>query len=107
MIWMENKTINHTGKEGQAIYSVSRGGLNAKMIQQLERRDNAAIHYHHKCIDVELEKGRAHFENTETGEKISAQADVIFATDGAFSAARYNAFKNWIVSITVRIILKR
>lgn len=81
------------GKEGQAIYSVSRGGLNAKMMDIAESRGGAKIFYHHKCVDVELEKGIAHFEHTETGEKISAQADVVFATDGAFSAARYNAFQ--------------
>ena len=45
------------GKEGQAIYSVSRGGLNAKMMDIAEQRGGATIHYHHKCIDVELEKG--------------------------------------------------
>jgi kynurenine 3-monooxygenase len=81
------------GKEGQAIYSVSRGGLNAKMMDIAESQGGAKIFYHHKCVDVELEKGIAHFEHTETGEKISAQADVVFATDGAFSAARYNAFQ--------------
>lgn len=81
------------GKAGQAIYSVSRGGLNAKMMDIAEQRGGATIHYHHKCIDVELENGITHFENTTTGEKISAKADVIFATDGAFSAARYNAFQ--------------
>lgn len=81
------------GKEGQAIYSVSRGGLNAKMMDIAEERGGAKIHYHHKCIDVNLEEGIAFFENTETGEKVQAKADVIFATDGAFSAARYNAFQ--------------
>lgn len=81
------------GKEGQAIFSVSRGGLNAKMMDIAEARGGAVIHYHHKCVDVDLENGVAYFEHTETGEKISAKADVIFATDGAFSAARYNAFQ--------------
>jgi len=81
------------GKEGQAIYSVSRGGLNAKMMDIAEERGGAKIFYNHKCIDVELEKGIVHLENTETGEIVKAKADVVFSADGAFSAVRYNAFQ--------------
>ena len=31
--------------------------------------------------------------NKVTEEKLEAQADVVFAADGAFSAVRYNAFQ--------------
>lgn len=86
-------TFQPYGKEGQAIFSVSRAGLNAKMMDIAEERGGAVIHYQHKCVDVDLDQGIAYLENTETGEKITAKADVVFATDGAFSAARYNAFQ--------------
>src|SRR3990167_2324877 len=81
------------GKEGQAIYSVSRGGLNAKMMDIAEERGGAKIFYNHRCVDVELEKGIVHLENSETGEIVKDQADIVFSADGAFSAVRYNGFQ--------------
>ena len=81
------------GKEGQAIYSVSRGGLNAKMMDIAEERGGAKIFYNHRCVDVELEKGIVYLENTETKQMVEAKADVVFSADGAFSAVRYNAFQ--------------
>ena len=44
------------GKEGQAIYSVSRGGLNAKMMDIAETHGGATIHYNEKCTGVDLKK---------------------------------------------------
>lgn len=37
-------TYQPYGKEGQAIYSVSRGGLNARMMNIAEEKGNATIH---------------------------------------------------------------
>ncbi len=88
-----NLTYQPYGKEGQAIYSVSRGGVNAKMMDIAEEYGNAEIHYNEKCIDVDLEKGIVYTENTKTGVKSQHQADVVFAADGAFSAVRYNAMQ--------------
>jgi kynurenine 3-monooxygenase len=87
-----NLTYQPYGKEGQAIYSVSRGGVNAKMMDVAEEFGNAQINYNERCIDVNLEKGIVYTE-TENGEKREYQSDVVFAADGAFSAARYNAFQ--------------
>jgi kynurenine 3-monooxygenase len=87
-----NLTYQPYGKEGQAIYSVSRGGVNAKMMDIAEQFGNAQINYNERCIDVNLEKGIVYTE-TETGERKEYHADVVFAADGAFSAARYNAFQ--------------
>ncbi len=86
-------TYQPYGKEGQAIYSVSRGGVNAKMMDIAEENGNAEIFYNQKCIGADLNSGTVHLENTETGEKTSETADVVFATDGAFSAIRYNAMQ--------------
>ena len=88
-----NLTYQPYGKEGQAIYSVSRGGVNAKMMDIAEKYGNATIHYNMKCVNVDLEGGVAYFENAETGEKSSAKADLIFGADGAFSSVRYNAMQ--------------
>ena len=81
------------GKEGQAIYSISRGGVNAKMMDIAERNGNAEIFYNEKCIGADLKNGIVYLENTITKEKSEAKSDVVFGTDGAFSAIRYNAFQ--------------
>lgn len=88
-----NLTYQPYGKEGQAIYSVSRGGVNAKMMDIAEQKGNAEIFYNEKCIGADLESGIVYLENTKTGEKSEAKSDVVFAADGAFSAVRYNAMQ--------------
>jgi len=88
-----NETYQPYGKEGQAIYSISRGDLNARMMDIAEKDGGATIHYKHKCIDVDLEGGKVTLENTLTNEVIHDEADVIFACDGAFSAVRYNGMQ--------------
>lgn len=77
------------GVEGQAIYSISRGGVNARMMDIAETEGKATIHYQHQCIGVDLAAGRVRFENLLTKEIVEDQADVVFACDGAFSAIRY------------------
>ena len=52
------------GKEGQAIYSVSRGGVNALMMDVAETHGNAEILYNHLCEDVDLEAGKVWFKKT-------------------------------------------
>ncbi|HRP61358.1 MAG TPA: FAD-dependent oxidoreductase, partial [Vicingus sp.] len=47
-----NLTYQPYGKEGQAIYSVSRGGVNAKMMDIAEQYGNAQINYNERCVDV-------------------------------------------------------
>ena len=81
------------GKEGQAIYSISRGGVNAKMMDIAEKNGNAKIFYNQKCIGADLKNGVVYLENTITKEKTEEKSDVVFGTDGAFSAIRYNAFQ--------------
>jgi len=88
-----NLTYQPYGKEGQAINSVSRGGVNARMMDIAEEVGGAKIHYNMKCLEADLKEGVCHFENTETGEKITVKSDLIFACDGAFSAIRYNSMQ--------------
>ncbi|MCW8897715.1 MAG: FAD-dependent monooxygenase [Flavobacteriales bacterium] len=87
-----NLTFQPYGKEGQAIYSVSRGGVNAKMMDIAEKHGNAQIFYNERCYKADLENGIVYTE-TASGEKKQYQSDVVFAADGAFSAVRYNSFQ--------------
>jgi len=88
-----NLTYQPYGKEGQAIYSVSRGGVNARMMDIAEKVGKAEIHYDIECIDADTKKGIVHLRKKSNGEVFEAKADVVFATDGAFSAVRYHAFQ--------------
>ena len=76
------------GKEGEAIYSVSRGGLNARLMQLAEETGNVNIHFDERCVDVDLDQAVAVFENYLSGENTRSQADLVFGADGAFSAVR-------------------
>ena len=76
------------GKEGQAINSVSRGGINIALLNCAASFDNISIHFEMKCIDADLDRSIASFENSETHNIVHIQSDCIIATDGAYSAIR-------------------
>lgn len=88
-----NLTFQPYGKEEQAIYSISRGGVNAKMMDIAETEGQAKIYYSHECIGANTKQGVVSLKNTETGEIFEDSADVVFAADGAFSAVRYHAMQ--------------
>lgn len=76
------------GKEGQAIYSVSRGGLNQTLMNLADQYENVHFNFNKACKDVNLETNQLTFSDIETKERITYQPDRIFGTDGAFSAIR-------------------
>ena len=75
------------GKDGQAIYSVSRGGLNEQLITLAEQSGNVHLHFDRKCVDVDLKTGAAAFEAGD-GSVERVEPGLLFATDGAYSAIR-------------------
>jgi kynurenine 3-monooxygenase len=81
------------GKEGQAIYSVSRGGMNIKMMNLAEDCGDTTILYNHQCLGVDFNTNTATFLDSIKGEEIEVSADAIFACDGAFSAVRYESMQ--------------
>jgi kynurenine 3-monooxygenase len=70
-----------------AINSVSRGGLNLALVEGAERFENVSTHFAHRCTGVDLDAPSVRFE-TEDGETVTAEADLIVGADGAFSAVR-------------------
>ncbi len=75
------------GKEGQAIYSVSRGGLNFKMMD-LAENEGVRIHFNMRSTEVDLDEKIVHFEKGDTRQKMSVPYELLFGSDGAFSALR-------------------
>lgn len=86
-------TYQQYGKDGEAIFSVSRGKINATMMDIAEKHGKARIHYNHECRRVDLNKGIVYLTNSETGEEFEHKADLVFAADGAFSSVRYSSMQ--------------
>ena len=76
------------GKEGQAINSVSRGGLNCALMDVAEKNENLKIFFNERCTGIDLEKGITKIENQLSHQHNDIKSDLIFSADGAFSAAR-------------------
>ncbi|NBX27449.1 MAG: FAD-dependent monooxygenase [Chitinophagia bacterium] len=74
------------GKNREAIYSVSRGELNKKLMTAAEEA-GAKINFEHKCVEADIPNNRFTFEQAN-GQTTSIQADLVFGADGAFSALR-------------------
>ncbi len=83
-----SKTYQAYGKEGQAIYSVSREGLNKLLDEHSTAMPNVDYHYETQCNSADRRTGRLDLEDVKTGECFSKNPDVIFGTDGAFSKVR-------------------
>lgn len=83
-----NLTYQPYGKDDEAIYSVSRGGLNQKLMNLADDYENIQYRFNHRCEDIDLEKNTIFFEDTNSGKEERYTYDHIFGTDGAFSAVR-------------------
>jgi kynurenine 3-monooxygenase len=81
-----NQTYQAYGLEGQAINSVSRGELNKTLLTVAERH-GVEIVFDARCTDVDLNTATASFA-LPSGETVTAEADVLFGADGAYSAVR-------------------
>lgn len=80
-------TYQAYGSSGQFINSVSRSGLNIKLLELADEFENVTLFFNHKCVDVDLNINTAIVEN-ENGERIKIEAAIMFGSDGAFSAVR-------------------
>ena len=76
------------GKEGEAIYSISRGVLNRKMIDLAEAA-GAKFRFEEKIWDVDMRSAKLYSGESEKGEWTEYQFDLIFGADGAFSRIRH------------------
>ena len=73
------------GKNNEAIYSVSRGELNRKLMDVAEQ-NGVEIFFDHRCTGVNLTSNEMTFDVLGSEKKV--QADLLFGADGAFSALR-------------------
>ncbi|MBK9731079.1 MAG: FAD-dependent monooxygenase [Chitinophagaceae bacterium] len=75
------------GKEGQAIYSVSRGALNMALMDLAEKQTGVNIHFNQRADTIDLEKPEVKFDAHSVIPY--AESNLIFGADGAYSSLRH------------------
>jgi len=78
-------TFQPYGRDGQAINSISRGGLNALLMDQAEE-NGVEIRFNQSCVGINFDESRLFLENNGKREEI--RSDAIIGSDGAFSVVR-------------------
>jgi kynurenine 3-monooxygenase len=81
------QTFQPYGKEDQAIYSVSRGGLNI-LLMDLAEKNGVEIKFNHRCTGIDLNNKESKFFIENENKEITSKSDLIFGADGAYSAVR-------------------
>ncbi|TFG78799.1 MAG: FAD-dependent monooxygenase [Flavobacteriales bacterium] len=76
------------GKEGEAIWSISRGVLNRKMID-LAEKEGVVFRFEQRVWDINLPEAKIYTGETEKSEWQEHQFDIVFGCDGAFSRVRH------------------
>jgi kynurenine 3-monooxygenase len=85
---VDKLNFQNYGQEGEAIYSISRGILNRKMIDLAEEA-GAEFFFNQKIWDVTLKDATLHMGETERGNWEDKKYDIVFGADGAFSRIRH------------------
>ncbi|WP_210463013.1 FAD-dependent oxidoreductase [Rufibacter roseolus] len=88
-----NLSFQPYGQEGQAIYSVSRGGLNQALLDLAEAEPTISLHFQQQVMEVEVATNKVTMLDTVSGQEHHISPDVIFAADGAYSMVRLSLQK--------------
>ncbi|RFC54235.1 FAD-dependent oxidoreductase [Brumimicrobium aurantiacum] len=83
-----NLTYQAYGKDNEAIYSVSRGELNRRLMNLADDYENVKYRFDRFCEDINLKENKIEFINEVSKDKEHYAYDHIFGADGAFSAVR-------------------
>ena len=75
------------GMEGDAIWSVSRGGINEQLLDIADDEANITTHFEHRLIDLDFETATATF-NVRKESELLVESDFLFGADGANSKVR-------------------
>jgi kynurenine 3-monooxygenase len=85
---VDKLNFQNYGQKGEAIYSISRGILNRKMINLAEEA-GAEFFFNQKIWDVTLKDATLHMGESERGIWEEKKYDIVFGADGAFSRIRH------------------
>jgi kynurenine 3-monooxygenase len=76
------------GSRGEAIYSVSRNRLNRTLLDLALQRPEVSCSFDERCLEVDLARPSATFQNRRSGAVACRPADLLFGADGAYSQVR-------------------
>ncbi len=83
-----NTELQPYDRQGRAINSISRGGLNMSLMDAAERYENVTFHFNARCSDVDLEGKSITLVNDKTGEERQGEVDLLISSEGANSSLR-------------------
>ena len=92
-------TFQRYGKSGQVINSISRGGLNA-LLMDVAEQEGAKIYFDHQVNEIDFDDSLIQFNNNNNLRTVSS--DIIIGADGAYSAVRSSFQKQ--TDLTIRSI---
>ncbi|MBX0292567.1 FAD-dependent monooxygenase [Hymenobacter sp. HSC-4F20] len=81
-------TYQAYGQAGQSIYSVSRAGLNRRMLDLVEQSSRIRVAFNQHCQRVHLREQTVEVLDTESGQVRTVPFQRLFGVDGAYSAVR-------------------
>lgn len=84
----DQNLVRYSGRDGEWINSISRGGLNKLLIEKAEATGRVNFYFDTECTEADLETGTIIVKNAKTGQSEHISGSVIFGTDGAGSAVR-------------------
>jgi kynurenine 3-monooxygenase len=76
------------GSKGEALYSIARIDLNGALLDLAEREAGVRLRFEQKCVQVDLERSTAAFQDARTDALGEVRAERIFGADGAYSTVR-------------------
>jgi len=76
----------YSGREEDYINSVSRPGLNLRLLKEADKFDEVKIEFNTKVIEVDLKEARIKY--IQNGEEFEDQGTIVIGTDGAGSVVR-------------------
>ncbi|QIX61400.1 FAD-dependent monooxygenase [Hymenobacter sp. BT18] len=76
------------GKQDQAIYSVSRAGLNRTLLDLVEQEAGVQVRFEQQCLSVDVRNQLLEVRDGATGTVAEQPYARLFGVDGAYSAVR-------------------
>ena len=81
------KLLPYSGRQGEYINSISRGGLNIALMNEA-KKSGVKFRFNQKCVNFHCSTGAAIIESQTAGGRRTIRGNALIATDGAGSAVR-------------------